>query len=70
MNNLSTYKIRQLLGQYFSTPIKRDAFEFLIALYTKYDYVKNLVQQITSYRCKLCGNTKITIDNNLIFFNF
>jgi len=22
MNNLSTYKIRQLLGQYFSAPIK------------------------------------------------
>jgi len=39
MNNLSTYKIRQLLAQYFSDPIKRDAFEFLTALCTKYDLV-------------------------------
>jgi len=68
MNNLSPYKIRQLLGQYFSAPIKRDAFEFLTALCTKYD-VKNLIQhQITStYRCKSCGNTKVTTESNFIF---
>jgi len=52
MNNLNTYEIRQFLGQYFSAPIKRDAFEFLTALCTKYDYIKNLVQhQITSTGC-------------------
>jgi len=69
MNNLNTYEIRQFLGQYFSAPIKRDAFEFLIALCTKYDYIKNLVQhQITSTsRCKSCGDTKVTTDNNVIF---
>jgi len=59
INNLNTYKIRQLLGQYFSALIKRDAFEFLTALCIKYDYVENLQHQITStYRCKSCGNTK------------
>jgi len=46
MNNLNIYEIRQFLGQYFSAPIKRDAFEFLIALCTKYDYIKNLVNNI------------------------
>jgi len=63
MNNLNTYEIRQFLGQYFS-----DAFEFLTALCTKYDYIKNLVQhQITSTsRCKSCGDTKIIINNNVL----
>jgi len=28
MNNLNTCEIRQLFGQYFLAPIKRDAFEF------------------------------------------
>jgi len=56
MNNLNTYEIRQFLEQYFL--IKRDAFEFLTALCTKYDYIKNFVQhQITSTsRCKSCGD--------------
>jgi len=68
MNNLNTYEIRQFLGQYFSAPIERDAFEFLTAICTKYDYIKNLVQhQITSInRCKSCGDTKVTIDNNVL----
>jgi len=30
VHNLNTYEIRQFLGQYFSAPIKRDAFEFLL----------------------------------------
>jgi len=29
-----------ILKQYFSAPIKRDTFEFLTALCTKYDYIK------------------------------
>jgi len=68
MNNLNTYEIRQLLRQNFSAPIKRDAFEFLTALCAKYDYIKNLVQhQITSTsRCKSCGDTKVTTDNNVL----
>jgi len=37
----------------FFSFIKRDAFEFLTALCTKYDYVKNLVQHqtISTYQC-------------------
>jgi len=68
MNNLNTYEIRQFLGQYFSAPIKRDAFEFLTALCTKYNYIKNLVQhQITSIsRCKSCDDTKVIINNNVL----
>jgi len=37
MNNLSTYKIWQLLGQYFSASIKRDAFDFLLL------FVQNII---------------------------
>jgi len=35
MNNLNIYEIRQFLGEYFSVPIKRDAFEFFTVFCTK-----------------------------------
>jgi len=68
MNNLNTYEIRQFLGQYFLAPIKSNAFEFLTALCTKYDYIKNLVQHqiISTSRCKSCGDTIIITDNNVL----
>jgi len=68
MNNLNTYEIRQLLEQYFSAPIKRDAFKFLTTLCAKYNYIKNLVQhQITSTSwCKSSDDTKVTTDNNIL----
>jgi len=44
MYNLNTYEIRQYLGEYFLNAVKRDAFEFLTALCTKYDYIKNIVE--------------------------
>jgi len=60
--------IRQSLGEYFSKKVKRDAFEFLTALCTKYDYIKNMVEhQITSTcRCNSCGNSKIISSNNVL----
>jgi len=66
--NLNTYAIRQCVGEYFSSPIKRNASDFFIALCEKYDYIKSLVRhQITSIRrCKTCDNTKTTVDNNII----
>jgi len=43
---------------------------FLVTLYTKYDYIQNLVghQVIATYRCNSCDDTKVTTENN--FFNF
>ena len=68
INNLNTYAIREYLGEYFSNCIKRDVFDFLTALCTKYDFIKDLVehQVILTTRCKLCSNTKVTTDNNVI----
>ena len=68
MKNLNTYEIRQSLGEYYSILIKWDAFEFLKALCTKYDYIKNLVEyQVTSKsRCKICSHTKVTTNNNVL----
>jgi len=68
MNNLNIYEIRQSLGEYFSVNVKRDAFEFLTALCTKYDYIKNLVEhQVNSTcRCNSCGYTKVNVSNNVI----
>jgi len=55
MNNLNTYEIQQFLV--FLASIKSNAFKFLIALCTKYDYIKNLVQHeiISTSQCKSCG---------------
>jgi len=68
INNLNTNEIRQSLGEYFSVAVKRDAFEFLTVLCTKYNYIKNLVEhQVTSTRrCNSCGHTKITTSNNVL----
>ncbi|KYM98499.1 ATP-dependent DNA helicase PIF1 [Cyphomyrmex costatus] len=67
-SNLNTYDIRQSLGEYFSTIIKRNALEFLTALCTKYDYIKSMVEHkvICNYRCYSCGNTKVITNNNVI----
>lgn len=68
MLNLNTYSVRQYLGDYFSTCIKRDTFEFLIVICTQYDYIRNLVEHqftVTS-RCKSCGNTKVIIESNIV----
>jgi len=71
-NGMNTYEIRQSLGEYFSVNIKRNASEFLRALCTKYNYMQNLINhQITSsYQCNLCGNTKITTENNVLLLIF
>jgi len=68
MRNLNTYAVRQYLGEYFSINIKRDAFEFLTDLCTKYDCIRHLIEyQVTSTtRCKSCENTKTITYNNLI----
>jgi len=68
MNNLNTYEIRQSLGEYFSNAVKRDVFEFLTALCTKYNYIKNMIgHQVTSTcRCNSCGNTKVITSNNVL----
>lgn len=68
MPTSSTYSTRQYLGEYFSSNIKRDAFEFLIVLCEKYDCIKNLLQyqMNTTSRCKICDNTKCTTNNNII----
>lgn len=65
---MNTYAIRQCLGEYFSNNIKRDTSEFIIALCTKYDSLKNLLEyKINSTsRCKSCNNTKCTVNSNLI----
>ncbi|XP_067206958.1 uncharacterized protein [Linepithema humile] len=66
--NLNTYVIRQSLGEFFSKNVKRDACEFLIALCTKYDYIKNLVEhQVTSIKqCKNCHNTTTIVNKNIL----
>jgi len=51
MNNLDTYEIRQSLGEYFLVAVERDAFEFLTALCTKYNYIQNLVNQQVIATC-------------------
>jgi len=68
MHDLNTYAIRQCLGEYFSSSLKRNASDFFIALCEKYDCIKTLVRhQITSIRrCKTCGDTKTIVDNNII----
>jgi len=68
LNNLNTYEIRQSLGKYFLNAVKRDAFEFLTAICTKYDYIKNMVEhQVTSTcRCNSCGNSKVITSNNVL----
>ncbi|KYN21163.1 hypothetical protein ALC57_06469 [Trachymyrmex cornetzi] len=66
--NLSIYAVREYLGKNFLTCIKRDAFDFFIALCTKYDFIKKLVEHqiISTCRCITCGDTKITTNNNFI----
>lgn len=68
LHNLNTYTIQEYLGAYFSTGIKRDAFEFLTALCTKYYLIKSLVEHQVIYtsRCKSCSNTKVTTNHNII----
>jgi len=68
MRNLNTYAVRQYLGEYFSINIKRDAFEFLTDLCTKYDCLKHLVEYQVTFTtwCKSRENTKTIIYNNLI----
>ena len=68
MPNMSTYIIRQCLGEYFSKDIKRDASEFLTAVCTKFEYIKSLIKhEVTSItRCKSCGNTNTIIKNNIL----
>lgn len=68
MAKLNTYRVRKYLGKYFSSNVKRDASEFLMALCTKHDYIKNLLEcKIkTTNRCKSCNNTKCFINNNII----
>ncbi|EZA46981.1 hypothetical protein X777_00511, partial [Ooceraea biroi] len=60
MCNLNTYAVRQYLGEPFSINVKRDVFEFLTILFTKYDCIRQLVEhQVTSTsRCKSCDYTK------------
>jgi len=51
--------------------IKRDTLKFLRILCTKYDYMQNLINQITStYRCNSCDDAKITTENNVLLFQF
>ncbi|XP_067209109.1 uncharacterized protein [Linepithema humile] len=66
--NLNTYVIRQCLGEFFSNSVKRDACDFFIALCTKYDYIKSLVEhQVTSVkRCKNCNNITTIVNNNIL----
>jgi len=40
IHNLNIYTIRECLGEYFSIGIKREVIDFLIALCTKYDFIK------------------------------
>jgi len=70
MHNLNTYAIRQCLGEYFSSSLKRNASDSFIALCEKYDCIKTLVRhQITSIRrCKTCGNTRTIVENNIIIY--
>lgn len=65
---LSTYGVRQSLGEYFSICAERDALQFLTTFCMKYDCIKNLVEhQVTSTsQCKACGNIQNTINNNVI----
>ncbi|XP_029157812.1 uncharacterized protein LOC114930228 [Nylanderia fulva] len=67
MRNLNTYAIRQCLGEYFLSMVRRNAYDFLTALCEKYDCITNLIQhQVTSTkRCKTCGNTKTIVENNI-----
>ena len=68
ISNLNTYTVRQSLGEHFSINVKRDVFEFLIILCTKYDCIRQLVEhQVTSTtRCKSCDYTKRITSNNLV----
>ncbi|XP_070525058.1 uncharacterized protein [Cardiocondyla obscurior] len=67
MNNLNTYDVQQDLGESFSMNVKLDALKFLTILCTKYDFVRDLVQQeVTSTtRCVTCHITKTICFNNL-----
>jgi len=49
--------------------VKQDAFEFLTALCTKHDYIKNMVEhQVTSTcQCNSCDNSKAITSNNVLF---
>ena len=67
MRTLNTYAIRQCLGEYFSNTAKRNASDFLTTLCEKYDCIRNLIEHRVTFtkRCKTCGNTKTTVDNNI-----
>jgi len=66
--NLNTYAVREHLGKNFSIDTKQDAFDFLVAFYIKYDFIKKLVeyQIISTCPCITCGNTKVTINNFIL----
>jgi len=72
IHNLNIYTIREYLRDYFSIGIKRDAFDFLIALCIKYDFIKTLVEHrvISTSRYKSCSDTKVTTNNNVILSIF
>jgi len=67
--NLNTYDNMTMFRRIFSKIVKRNVCEFLIALCTKYDYIKSLVEhQVTSIkRCKNCDNTMTIVNNNIFF---